>query len=109
MSTHLNWKSLEREIARDLKQSGFDAKRVFSDQWDKGSGVDVFATDGENDLLVQCKYGKQPNARKAYKEVKNSSTGKKDKCIAVVRYSGTKETYALISWSDLIELIRRQW
>jgi Holliday junction resolvase len=109
MSTNTAWKQLERGTRKELQRIGFDAKRVYGEQWAKSYGADVVATDGDITLKIQCKNQKTPNMRQAYHEAKTTITGKKDRAIVKAHYVGTHETYALLSWKDFISLLKGEW
>ena len=55
MSKYLPWKSFEQSIVKYFRKAGFkDAKRNWSEQFDKKSGRDVKNVEP---YCVQCKYG----------------------------------------------------
>lgn len=108
MSVYNKGKSFEREIVRDLTRLGFDAKRNWSNQFMKHDSLDIVATDGEITLKIQCKNHKKPNMHQAYREAKETITGKKDIAMGMVKYSSKRETYCVISWKDMKRLIRSQ-
>lgn len=105
MSSYKPWASFEREIVRKFKDMGFDATRNWQSQFVSKDGVDVKATDGYHELILQLKYGKQPNLKQALKEAKSAITNKKQIPMGIVRFKGEKNTVVVLSWEGLERLL----
>jgi Holliday junction resolvase len=109
MSSYKPWANFEREIRKDLVPLGFDAKRNWSNQFLNKDGADIVATDGENQLVVQCKYGAKPNIMQALKQAESAVTNKKAIPLALVRFKGTKNTIVALSWHDFKKIVKGEW
>ena len=101
MSKYAGWKQLEREIRRDLEDAGYEAKRLWDVQFEEGGGVDVLA----KPFAVQCKYGSRPPMKQAWKEAKKAMPEMTP--VAVCRFKGEKTTLAVLSWKDLLSLVKQ--
>jgi len=106
MSKYKPWKYFEGEVARELKDLGFDAKRNWNTQFERKSGVDVIASRNDIKLLIQCKYGKKPNLRRAYLEAV-LERGKKwnETPVAICRFSEDRDTLVVLCWRDFKKLL----
>lgn len=104
MSRYSPWKSFENEVARGLKKQGWDAKRIWEKQFKERFGVDVIAEKEDNRLMIQCKYGKKPNLKKAWLEALQESV-RSDLVIGIARWKGEYDTLAVIRWKDLLKLL----
>lgn len=109
MSKYALWKSKERETRRDLERAGFDSVRNYASQFENSDGADVIATDGEHKIIVQVKAGKKHNPKAAYREAKSAVTGKHDKPVVRLHYTDSKESFAVLRWSDFMGLLKREW
>lgn len=101
MSVSKPWKALERQIVRDLKAAGFDAKRNWSSQFVKKDGCDVFAPP----YVIQCKYGATPNPRVAFTEAKEAA-GKNAIPIAITRKAREGRTLVTMDYRYWLQLIK---
>jgi len=105
MSKYLGWKDFERQIVRDLRNLGFEAKRTWDVQFEEGLGLDVVAKKNDLSLAIQAKYGKKPNMRKAYLEAVGAKE-KDDVAISVCRFSKDRDTLVVLSWRDFKKLLK---
>ncbi len=105
MSKYKPWKSLEQTVARELKSLGFEAKRNWNTQFETKSGVDVIASRKDLKLLIQCKYGKKPNLRKAYLEAVLERRKWSETPVAVCRFSEDRDTLVVLCWRDFKKLL----
>lgn len=106
MSKYISWKDFERQIVRDLKSLGFEAKRTWDVQFEEGSGLDVVAENDKLSLAIQAKYGKKPNMKKAYLEAVGAK-GKEQMAISVCRFSKERDTLVVLSWADFKKLLKK--
>lgn len=89
--------SFERRTVRELKDLGIPAQRVL--EYQEGKGYDVESSS----FVIQCKIGKRPNPRQAYKEVEDRSPDGK---FGVVRCKWDRsDDLAVMSWKDFKMLI----
>lgn len=103
MSKYQAWKSFERSLVKKLESIGIKAGRMWSEQFEEGSGVDIKA----GNMRIQCKYGQRPNILAAYKEAKNACKGSRELIpIAAIRKSDTGETFVTMSWKDFENLLK---
>jgi len=110
MSSYQPWKSFEREVVRELRILGFDSKRNWHEQFGRtGSGCDIVATDGEDQLIIQCKYGTKPNILQAFVQAKSACTSKKAIPLALTRYKGKKLTLVSLEWKDFKRMLEGEW
>jgi len=104
MSVYKAWKQLERECKKGFENLGFKAKRVWSEQFEKGGKADVVAERGELKFVVQAKYGNKPNLRKAYLEAVDARE-KGQIALGICRYKKERDTLVCLSWRDFKKLI----
>ena len=103
MSIYKPWREFERSCRRDFEVLGFKAKRIWSEQFEEGGKADVVAERGDLKFVAQCKYGNNPNLRKAYLEAVDARE-KGQIALGICRYKNERDTLVCLSWRDFKRL-----
>jgi len=106
MSAYKPWKQFERDVVKGFQHAGFEAKRLWGEQFDEGGKTDVVAKRDDLEFVVQCKYGKKPSLRKAYLEAVDDRE-KGQIAVGICRYREERDTLVCISWKDFKRLIEK--
>ena len=106
MSKYAGWKSFEHQIVNMFRKAGWkQAKRNWSEQFGKKSGIDILNTEP---YAVQCKYQKSPNLIKAWQEASNEAkTGELP--VGICRNTKKKKTFIIMElkdWKWMLNLIK---
>lgn len=87
----------EREVVRELKEKGIDARRILEFQQEQANGVDVETPD----LIIQCKNMKvMPNIPRVFSQFKRD-----DKTQVVAFRITNKGTYMAMRLEDMLEML----
>ena len=105
MSTYKPWKWFELQCVKELRDLGFQARRLWSEQFEEGGKADVVAERGDLRFVAQCKYGNNPNLRKAYLEAVDARE-KGQIALGICRFKNERDTLVCLSWKDFKKLIR---
>lgn len=88
--------AFEREIAAELREMGFDAKRGLSQA--RGGGAEEADVVGVPGFHFECKRGKKPNIRAALAQAIEDARGQ-EVPVAVLR-DDRSEAIAVVRWED---------
>lgn len=95
--------AFEREIAAELRELGYDAKRGLSQA--RGGGAEEADVVGVPGFHFECKRGKKPNMRAALAQAVDDAKGVV--AVAVVK-DDRSEAVAVLRWKDFKELVLRK-
>lgn len=117
MSSRRKGHDWEREVARDLtvfRGREYATARAVAPDMD-AKGVDVLPLvliPEERSFIVQCKVGKSPRVRKAFRDVSAARRDLLDIPVAAIRWNKgdgmMNDDVAVLSWQDFLLLVRRE-
>lgn len=94
--------AFEREIAAELREMGFNAKRGLSQA--RGGGAEEADVVGLHGFHLECKRGKKPNPRAALSQaIEDAKPGETP--VAVVR-DDRSDAFVVLRWEDFIRMLQ---
>lgn len=94
--------AFEREIAAELREMGFNAKRGLSQA--RGGGAEEADVVGLPGFHLECKRGKKPNPRAALSQaIEDAKPGETP--VAVVR-DDRSDAFVVLRWEDFIRMLQ---
>lgn len=91
--------AFEREIAAELREMGFDAKRGLSQA--RGGGAEEADVVGVPGFHFECKRGKKPNVRAALAQAIEDARGNVGNVVPVaILRDDRSEAIAVVRWED---------
>lgn len=94
--------AFEREIAAELREMGFNAKRGLSQA--RGGGAEEADVVGLPGFHLECKRGKKPNPRAALSQaIEDAKPGETP--VAVVR-DDRSDAFVVLRWEDFLRMLQ---